>query len=106
MRLWTRDHACSSLSSHPSSSRALGFGWNRVNSCSRFGKGSSCSCKNKPVLPPPAIYCFDLQSRELQVGGMGEAGQDGDTGTTEACSFPDESQLLKDLERGKARYVV
>jgi len=40
------------------------------------------------------------------VGGMGEAGQDGDTGTTEACSFPDESQLLKDLERGKARYVV
>ena len=94
------------LSSHQSSSRAQTFGWDRVNSCSCFGKSSSCSCKNKTVLPPTASCCLDLQRRELQVGGMGEADQDCDKGTTAACSFPDKSHVLKDCERGRARYFV
>lgn len=106
MWLWTRNHACPSLSSHQSSLRARGFGWNRENSCSHFGKSSSCSCKNKTVLPPTSRCCLDLQRRELQAGGMGEADQDCDKGTTAACSIPDESHVLKDCERGRARYFV
>lgn len=37
---------------------------------------------------------------------MGEADEDCDKGTTAACGFPDESLVLKDCERGRARYFV
>lgn len=37
---------------------------------------------------------------------MGEAEQDCDKGTTAACSSPEESQALKDRERGRAKSFV
>lgn len=53
-------------------------------------------------------FCLQLQdiASTAEKGGMGEAEQDCGKGTAAACSSPEESQALKDRERGRARSFV
>lgn len=81
-----------------------GSGWSRVNSCSRAGTLSVCSCKNKAVLPPSARRCLGLQRGKLQGDGRGEAGRDCDWGITAPCSLPCGSRVLKDFKKDRARF--